>query len=184
MRLNELEIQIKNCKNCELWKSRINPVIGGGNINSNIMLVGEAPGAQEDIQGKVFVGPSGMLLDKMLTAIGLDRTKVYITNILKCRPPNNRNPLVGEKNACLEYLRQQFKIMRPSIIVLLGSVACKAILSQDFSIMRSHGKIIKKKGVIFIPTFHPSALLRDESKKPLAWHDLQVLQTLIQSTNL
>lgn len=184
MTINELVSQIKMCCKCELHQSRINVVVGGGNIHSNIMLIGEAPGAQEDKQGKVFVGPSGQLLDKMLSAIGLDRTKVYITNILKCRPPHNRNPLVQENNACMGYLREQFKIMRPKIIVLLGSIACKAIIAPDFSIMRHHGEIIERKGVFFVPTFHPSALLRDQSKKPLVWEDLKVLQRLITSNNI
>lgn len=182
MSIKEIEKEVRECKKCALYKTRINYVIGDGNIQSDIMLIGEAPGQQEDLQGKAFVGPSGKLLDKMLASIGLNRTKVYICNILKCRPPNNRNPLQDEKNACMDYLREQFKIMRPKIIVLLGSIACKAILSSDFSIMRHHGEVIEKKGVFFLPTFHPSALLRDVSKKKLAWYDLQVLQRLIEKS--
>lgn len=179
MTIEELENVIKYCEKCELYKTRKNYVIGDGNIHSDIMLIGEAPGEQEDIQGKAFVGPSGKLLDKMLASIGLDRDKVYICNIMKCRPPRNRNPYAGEIESCMDYLRHQFMIMRPKIIVLLGSVACKAIISSDFSIMRNHGKVIDKKGVLFIPTFHPSALLRDPTKKALAWHDLQNLQEQI-----
>ena len=177
----ELEIKIKSCRKCGLYASRNNPVIGGGNIDSCIMLIGEAPGEQEDKQGKVFVGPSGVMLDKMLASVSLDRTKVYICNILKCRPPHNRNPLPEEESACMDYLREQFKIMRPKIIILLGSVACKAIISPDFSIMRRHGEVIERKGVFFVPTFHPSALLRDESKKPLVYKDLQVIQKLLDT---
>ena len=179
MDIEELTKIINHCTKCELCKTRTNCVVGDGNIQSKIMLVGEAPGEQEDLQGKAFVGRSGRLLNKMLESINLDRTKLYICNILKCRPPKNRNPKPKEERACMDYLRDQFLIMRPKIILLLGSVACKAILSSDFSIMRQHGQVIEKKGVFFVPTFHPSALLRDPSKKQLTWNDLQVLKKLI-----
>ena len=179
MDIEELTKIINHCTKCELCKTRTNCVVGDGNIQSKIMLIGEAPGEQEDLQGKAFVGRSGMLLNKMLESINLDRTKIYISNILKCRPPKNRNPKQEEEQACIDYLRAQFLIMRPKIILLLGSVACKAILSPDFSIMRQHGQAIEKKGVFFVPTFHPSALLRDPSKKQLAWNDLQVLKKLM-----
>jgi uracil-DNA glycosylase family 4 len=117
----------------------------------------------------------------MLMSIGLDRSKVYICNIIKCRPPGNRNPARDEEDACMDYLREQYKIMRPKIVVLLGSVACKAVIKRDFSIMKNHGEVIKRSEVMFLPTFHPSALLRDPSKKILAWHDLQKLKRLIES---
>lgn len=178
MNINELEKLISNCRKCDLYKTRNNYVIGDGNINSDIMLIGEAPGKEEDKQGKAFVGPSGKLLDKILASIGLDRSKVYICNILKCRPPDNRNPHTEEQNACMDYLRHQFLIMRPKILILLGSIACKAIISPDFSIMRDHGKIIERKGVYILPTFHPSALLRDENKKILVWNDLKALNEI------
>lgn len=181
MSIDELKTQIENCKKCGLYSSRNNYVIGGGDINSDIMIIGEAPGEQEDIQGKVFVGQSGYVLDELLASIGLDRTKVYICNILKCRPPRNRNPFPEEINACMDYLREQFKIMRPKIIILLGSIACKAIISPDFSIMRRHGEIIERKGVYFVCTFHPSALLRDPSKKPLAFKDLEGIKKLLET---
>jgi len=184
MTIEELESAVKTCDKCGLYRSRKNCVTGGGNIASKIMLIGESPGEQEDIQGKVFVGPSGKLLDKMLASVGLDRTKVYICNILKCRPPKNRNPKPEEENACMDFLRRQFLIMRPKIILLLGSVACKAILDKDFSVMKSHGEVVEKKGVRFIPTFHPSALLRDPSKKILAWNDLKILKKLIEELNI
>jgi len=132
MNIEELTEIINNCKKCELCKTRTNCVVGDGNIKSKIMLIGEAPGEQEDLQGKAFVGKSGMLLNKMLESIGLDRTKIYICNILKCRPPKNRNPKPEEKRACMDYLREQFLIMRPKIILLLGSVACKTILLLTF----------------------------------------------------
>ncbi|MDD3946576.1 MAG: uracil-DNA glycosylase [Clostridia bacterium] len=180
MTIEKLEIEITNCRKCDLYQTRTRCVIGGGNLDSDIMMIGEAPGEQEDRRGEVFVGPSGVLLDKMLAAIQLDRTKVYITNILKCRPPRNRTPHSKEITACMDYLREQFKLMRPKVIILLGSVACKAILSPDFSVMRHHGEITERKGVYFLPTFHPSALLRDESKKPLAYKDLLNLKALLE----
>jgi DNA polymerase len=179
--IEELEESINSCKRCALCETRTKCVVGGGNINSKVMLIGEAPGMQEDLSGKAFVGASGKLLDKMLESIGLDRNKVYICNIVKCRPPKNRNPSQSEVNACMDYLRYQFLIMKPKIIVLLGSVASKSIISKDFSIMKNHGKIIEKKGIFFLPTFHPSALLRDETKKALAWSDLLILQELIKN---
>ncbi|MGI6701182.1 MAG: uracil-DNA glycosylase [Christensenellales bacterium] len=181
MTIEELTDIVNNCSKCSLYKTRTNCVVGDGNINSPIMLIGEAPGEQEDLQGKAFVGKSGMLLDKMLMSIGLDRSKVYICNIIKCRPPGNRNPARDEEDACMDYLREQYKIMRPKIVVLLGSVACKAVIKRDFSIMKNHGEVIKRSEVMFLPTFHPSALLRDPSKKILAWHDLQKLKRLIES---
>ncbi len=184
MKISKLEQQVKDCQKCELYKSRNNIVLGGGEVKSKIMLVGEAPGAEEDRQGKVFVGASGKLLDKMLSSIGLDRSKVYITNILKCRPPSNRNPRASEKDACIEHLREQYRIIQPKIIVLLGGIACKAILEKDFSLMRSHGEVTERKGTYFIPTFHPSALLRNANLKPLAYQDLKILRDLIAKENI
>lgn len=177
--MKDVEEAVKNCKKCMLYETRTNYVLGDGNLNSDIMIIGEAPGQQEDLQGRAFVGKSGKLLDKMLEAIHLDRNQVYICNILKCRPPHNRNPLQQEQNACMDYLRYQFLIMQPKYVLLLGSVACKAILEPSFSIMKNHGKIVERKGVVFVPTFHPSALLRDASKKQLAWEDLKVLRAKI-----
>jgi len=179
--IDNLEEIIKSCDRCQLCKTKKNYVISDGNISSNIMIVGEAPGKTEDETGKVFVGPAGQLLDKMLGSIDLDRNKVYITNILKCHPPQNRNPLPIEQEACIEYLRWQFKIMKPKVVVLLGSVACKAMINKDFAITKQHGKPIDIKGTIFLPTFHPSYLLRDPSKKKLAWQDLLVLKEIISN---
>ena len=178
--INELNDIINSCELCPLHKTKKNYVIADGNIDSDIMIIGEAPGQREDETGKVFVGPAGILLDKMLKAINLDSTKVYITNICKCRPPRNRNPLPEERDACKEYLRWQFKIMKPKIVVLLGSVASKTILNNNFKITKEHGKIVEKNGILFLPTFHPSYLLYDPSKKKLAWQDLQKLEELIK----
>ncbi|MCB9498760.1 MAG: uracil-DNA glycosylase [Bacillales bacterium] len=183
MRIEDIEDKVRVCRKCPLYKTRNKYVIGNGDLNSSIMFIGEAPGRQEDMQGKAFVGESGILLDKMLASVGLDRNHIYMSNVVKCRPPENRVPHKGEINACMDYLREQFLLMHPKIIVLLGSVAAKAIISPDFLVMKSHGEVIERKGVYFIATFHPSALLRDQSKKPLAWEDLKKLKKLIKEVN-
>lgn len=184
MDIGTLDRYVHGCTKCELCKTRTNIVLGDGNIEANIMLIGEGPGEQEDLTGVAFVGKAGQLLDKMLNAIDLDRTKVYICNMVKCRPPKNRNPKPEEIDACIDYLRMQYIIMKPKIVLLLGSIACKRILGEDFSIMRSHGIPVEKKGIIFMPTFHPSALLRDESKKKLAWQDLKKFKQILIDKNI
>ena len=141
------------------------------------MFVGEGPGQQEDLQGEPFVGPAGKLLDKMLASIGLDREKVYIANIVKCRPPGNRDPHDDEQEACMNYLRYQLMLVKPKIIVCLGRIAATAIIDKDFKITRQHGQWTERKGYWFIATYHPSALLRDESKKRPAWEDLKLIRT-------
>ena len=140
------------------------------------MFVGEGPGQQEDLQGEPFVGPAGKLLDKMLASIGLDREKVYIANIVKCRPPGNRDPHDDEQEACMNYLRYQLMLVKPKIIVCLGRIAATAIIDKDFKITRQHGQWTERKGYWFIATYHPSALLRDESKKRPAWEDLKLIR--------
>lgn len=182
--MQELQKHIDVCEKCKLCKTRRNAVLGDGNPQAKIMLIGEGPGEQEDLQGRAFVGKAGQLLDKMLAAIGLDRTNVYICNIVKCRPPQNRNPDAEEISACMDYLRHQFVIMRPKLIILLGSVAEKAIIDESFSVMRAHGVPVIRGGTTFIPTFHPAALLRDESKKALAWKDLLVAKKFIDDMQL
>ena len=184
MDIKELEEIVDNCTKCELAKTRTNTVTGDGNINSKIMLIGEGPGYQEDLTGKAFVGPAGKLLDKMLASIGLNRSMVYICNIVKCRPPQNRNPKPQEVEACMDYLRMQYKIMKPKAVLLLGSIACKNILDKDFSIMKEHGKERIIKDVIFMPTFHPSALLRNEDLKKPAWEDLKRFRTILEINGL
>lgn len=184
MDINELNQYVKNCTKCELYKTRTNTVIGDGNINSKIMLIGEGPGYQEDLTGTAFVGPAGQLLDKMLASIGLNREKVYICNIVKCRPPKNRNPKPKEIEACMDYLRMQYLIMKPKAVLLLGSIACKNILDKDFSIMKEHGKERILKDTIFMPTFHPSALLRNEDLKKPAWEDLKRFRTILEVNGL
>ncbi len=182
--LTELEKEIKNCTKCRLCKTRTNVVVGDGNIRAKIMLIGEGPGENEDLTGVAFVGKAGQLLDKMLLSIGLDRKSTYICNIVKCRPPKNRNPQPDEVAACMDYLRKQYLIMKPKAVLLLGSIACKNILGESFSIMRSHGKEEVKKGVIFMPTFHPSALLRNENLKKLAWEDLKKFRKILKEEKI
>ena len=164
------------CRGCRLCETRTNVVPGEGNIQADIMFIGEGPGRDEDLQGRPFVGRSGELLTRMIRAIGLEREQVYICNVVKCRPPQNRNPEPDEANACLNYLRAQVALVRPKIIVLLGKVACRYTLQAEISVMRDHGKWFERKGVWFIPTYHPSALLRDPSKKREAWDDFQKIR--------
>ena len=161
----KLEKSIQNCQKCKLYKTRKNIVFGIGNREADIMFIGEGPGADEDMQGEPFVGKAGKLMNMAFDAIGLKREDVYIANIVKCRPPSNRNPEDEEAAACLNYLRNQVILVKPKIIVLLGSVALKNILGKDYGITASRGKWVEKKGILYLPTWHPAALLRDESKK-------------------
>jgi len=171
----ELEQACNNCTKCKLCNNRQNVVIGTGNKNAKIMFIGEGPGADEDIKGIPFVGKAGKLMDKAFEGIGIKREEVYIANIVKCRPPNNRNPEYEEADSCREYLESQIKLVNPKIIVLLGSVALKNILGKEYGITSSRGKWIEKDGTKYLPTFHPAALLRDESKKIDFWKDLKKL---------
>ena len=169
----ELEEACNNCTKCKLCNNRHNVVIGTGNKNAKIMFIGEGPGADEDIQGIPFVGKAGKLMDKAFDGIGIRREEIYIANIVKCRPPNNRNPEDEEANSCKEYLESQIKLVNPEIIVLLGSVALKNILGKEYGITSSRGKWFEKDGIKYMPTFHPAALLRDETKKIDFWKDLK-----------
>ena len=162
----QLEETAKECKKCKLCQNRNNVVFGTGNRQASLMFIGEGPGADEDLQGTPFVGKAGKLMNMAFEAIGLKREEVYIANIVKCRPPGNRNPQDDEANACLDYLRTK-------IIVLLGSVALKNILGKEYGITASRGKWIERKGILYMPTWHPAALLRDESKKIDFIRDLQ-----------
>ncbi len=169
----ELEKACKNCTKCKLCNNRHNVVIGTGNKNARIMFIGEGPGADEDIQGIPFVGRAGKLMDKAFQGVGIKREEVYIANIVKCRPPNNRNPEYEEADSCKEYLESQIKLVNPEIIILLGSVALKNILGKEYGITSSRGKWFEKDGIKYMPTFHPAALLRDENKKIDFWNDLK-----------
>lgn len=171
----ELEEAIKNCNRCKLHKTRQNIVFGVGNRNADIMFIGEGPGADEDRLGEPFVGRAGRLMDMAFQAVGLNREEVYIANIVKCRPPANRNPEEDEANACLNYLRNQVMLVKPKIIVLLGSVALKNILGKEYGITASRGKWVERKGIKYMPTWHPAALLRDETKKIDFINDLKLV---------
>ncbi|MBQ4347429.1 MAG: uracil-DNA glycosylase [Firmicutes bacterium] len=163
-----------NCEKCALAQGRRNVVIGRGNPEADIMFIGEGPGEQEDIQGKPFVGAAGQLLDKILLAAGFDPEKdVYIANIVKCRPPGNRDPLPEEREACMNYLRYQFLLVRPKITVCLGRISAQAIIDPEFRITREHGLWFERKNCLFTATYHPAALLRDESKKRPNWNDFK-----------
>lgn len=162
---DELEEAIKGCNKCKLCKTRQNIVFGVGNREADIMFIGEGPGADEDLQGEPFVGKAGKLMNMAFDALAINRKEVYIANIVKCRPPGNRNPEQDEATACLDYLRNQVILVKPKIIVLLGSVALKNILGQEYGITASRGKWIEKRGIWYMPTWHPAALLRDETKK-------------------
>ena len=170
----ELEKSIVNCNKCKLAKGRTNIVFGVGNKNADIMFIGEGPGADEDKQGEPFVGKAGKLMNMAFDAIGLKREEVYIANIVKCRPPSNRNPEEDEAQACLNYLRAQVILVKPKIVVLLGSVALQNVLGKDFKITASRGNWIEKKGIFYMPTWHPAALLRDENKKIDFINDLKL----------
>ena len=171
------------CRQCPLAETRHHVVFGVGPQNAPIMLVGEGPGEQEDLQGIPFVGPAGQLLDDMLSLIGLSREKnVYIANIVKCRPPHNRDPLHTEQDACIGYLRNQVALLRPKIIVCLGRIAAQRLIDPGYKITREHGQWMEKAGIWMMAMYHPSALLRDPRKRPETFVDLKTLQAKIRET--
>ena len=171
-----LERECRQCRECSLCQTRNSVVFGVGNPQAEIMLVGEGPGANEDAQGIPFVGKAGQFLDDMLAIIGLDRTKVYIANIGKCRPPGNRDPLNVEQDACIGYLRRQIALIQPKIIVSLGRIAAMRLINDKFRITKEHGVWFDVNGVRMMAIYHPSALLRDPGKRPETFDDLKALQ--------
>ncbi len=175
-RLNEVEKEVAICKKCSLCNTRTHTVFGRGSENARILFIGEAPGESEDREGKPFVGAAGQLLDHYIDFIGLEEDDFYIANILKCRPPRNRDPLPEEEDACLPFLRKQVEILRPEIIVCLGRIAAKRIISPDFRITKDHGIWFHRGQQKIIATFHPSALLRDPAKKEAALLDFKKIQ--------
>lgn len=179
-RWEELEKRCQNCRECSLCETRTNVVFGDGSRTAEIMFVGEGPGAHEDEQGVPFVGKAGQLLDDMLAIIGLDRTMVYIANIVKCRPPQNRDPLGVEQDACIGYLRNQVALVKPKIIVCLGRIAAKRLIDADYRITRQHGQWVERNGVWMTAIYHPSALLRDVSKRPETFDDLLAIRAKIR----
>ena len=177
----ELEQTCLGCQKCALADTRHNVVFGVGPRNAEIMCIGEGPGEQEDLQGEPFVGRAGKLLDDMLELIDLSREKnVYIANIVKCRPPQNRDPLNTEQDACIDYLRAQVALIRPRIIVCLGRIAACRLIREDFKITREHGQWVQKSGVWMTAVYHPAAILRDPSKRPDSFLDLKAIQKKIQ----
>lgn len=168
----ELEQKCNRCTKCGLCKTRNHVVFGVGRRDADIMFIGEGPGEQEDLKGEPFVGAAGKLLDDMLSIIDLDRTNIYIANIVKCRPPMNRDPKDEEQDACIDYLKEQIELVKPQIIVCLGRIAAKRILDPDYRITREHGQWRCVDGVWMTAIYHPSALLRDFSKRPETFMDL------------
>lgn len=177
----ELEKSIIDCKKCKLCTGRTNIVFGTGNKKADLMFIGEGPGADEDREGEPFVGKAGKLMNMAFNGIGINREEVYIANIVKCRPPSNRNPEEDEANACIDYLRNQVMLVKPKVIVLLGSVALKNILGNEYGITASRGNWIERKGILYMPTWHPAALLRDENKKIEFWKDLKQVKEKMEN---
>jgi len=178
---DELEAACKCCTKCQLHETRTNVVFGVGNRNAEVLFVGEGPGENEDKQGEPFVGRGGKLLDDMLKIIGLSReTNIFIANIVKCRPPNNRDPHTTEKEACLNWLRSQYALINPKIVVCLGRIAAGELIGGDFKITRDHGKWFDKDGVKFMALYHPAALLRDPNRRPETFVDLKELERVIR----
>ena len=177
----QLEQACRSCQRCALADGRHNVVFGVGPRDAEVMCIGEGPGENEDLQGEPFVGRGGKLLDDMLELIDLDRSRnVYIANIVKCRPPQNRDPLNTEQDACIGYLRNQVALIRPKIIVCLGRVAAMRLIREDFKISREHGQWTEKSGVWMTALYHPAAILRDPSKRPVTFDDLKSLQSKIR----
>ena len=179
---DELKNQCLTCRACGLCKTRTNVVFGVGSQEADIVFVGEGPGEQEDLQGVPFVGAAGKLLDDMLRIIDLDRSNCYIANIVKCRPPRNRDPKEEEQEACIDYLRNQVALIRPKIIVCLGRIAAKRLIDPDYRITRQHGQWIERGGIWMTAIYHPSALLRDVGKRPETFDDLISIRDKIKET--
>ena len=175
----ELRETCLNCQACGLRRTCTQVVFGVGDPNAEVLFIGEAPGANEDQHGEPFVGRAGKLLDDMLAMIGLSRKNIYITNSVKCRPPENRDPLGEEKDACRGYLRQQVRLMKPKIIVCLGRISAMELIKPDFKISREHGQFFDRSGTLMMALYHPAALLRDPRKKPETFEDLKRLQEKI-----
>ena len=176
----ELQEKCSKCQKCSLCSTRTNVVFGVGAKDASIMFIGEGPGEQEDLKGEPFVGPAGKLLDEMLSIIDIDRSNCYIANIVKCRPPHNRDPFDEEQEACVGYLREQVALIQPKIIVCLGRIAAKRILYPDYKITQEHGTWIQRNGIWMTAIYHPSALLRDMSKRPDTFEDLLEIRRKLQ----
>ena len=180
MDLEELKRDCLSCRRCGLCETRTNVVFGVGVPDAEVMFIGEGPGEQEDLQGEPFVGRAGKLLDDMLELIDLDRGRIYIANMVKCRPPKNRDPLPEEQAACSDWLQSQIALIRPKIIVCLGRIAAMKYIREDFKISREHGQWTVKNGILTMAMLHPAALLRDPRKRPETFEDLKTLQQAIR----
>lgn len=173
----DLQSECLKCEKCELSKTRTQVVFGAGAPDAKVLFIGEGPGEQEDLTGVPFVGRGGKLLDKFLDYIELDREKdIFIANIVKCRPPKNRDPLPAEQEICIEWLRDQVRLMRPAIIVCLGRIAAQRLIEPDFKVTVQHGEFVEKGGIWFMGTFHPAATLRDPRRTPAAFEDFLKLR--------
>lgn len=177
----ELEKECSKCHNCGLCAERHHVVFGVGNPQADFMLVGEGPGEQEDLQGVPFVGPAGKLLDDMLSIIDIDRSKCYIANIVKCRPPHNRDPKPEEQDACVDYLKNQMALVAPKVVVCLGRIAAQRLIREDYRITKEHGTWQLIGNTWFTAIYHPSALLRDVSKRPETFDDLLSIREKLKS---
>ena len=185
MTLDELEIKCKNCTKCDLCEGRTNLVFGVGKKDADIMLIGEGPGEIEDLQGQPFVGRSGQLLDKFLASVDLSRDKnVYIANMVKCRPPKNRDPKPEEQDMCINWLREQFKIIKPKIIVCVGRISAQKLIDKNFKVTQQHGEFIDKNGTLFMGTYHPAAILRNPNNKEAAFGDWLALRDKINELGI
>ena len=176
-----LQAQCASCQKCQLGQTRTNSVFGVGPKDAEVMLIGEGPGQQEDLQGEPFVGPAGKLLDEMLCIIDLGRHNCYITNIVKCRPPMNRDPQESEQDACIGYLEQLIALLRPKIIVCLGRISAMRLIRPNFRITREHGQWTEKDGIQMTAIYHPSALLRTPEKRPETFRDLLQLREKVKA---
>ncbi len=204
MTLSELKNECLTCTKCELSNTRTNVVFGTGNANADVMFIGEAPGMNEDLEGTPFVGRSGKLLDGFLETIGLSRDDVYIANIIKCRPPENRDPTPKEQQLCIDYLRKQISLIKPKILVCLGRIAAQKIIGRSIMVTKDHGKffeksemfcekdemfceksemLFEKSSMLFLPTFHPAAILRNPKNKPLALEDFAIIEKKLEELN-
>ena len=184
MQWEELEQTCQACDRCQLCRTRHNVVFGVGPHDAKVMFIGEGPGEQEDLQGEPFVGAAGKFLDDMLSIIDLSRKNAYIANIVKCRPPGNRDPLEEEQLACVDYLRQQVALIQPKVIVCLGRIAATRLIRPDFRITREHGTWVERNGIWMTAMYHPSALLRDASKRPETFEDLLNIRQKLRQLNI
>ncbi len=179
-KLEKIKSSCLSCRACSLYETRTNIVFGRGSADADILFIGEAPGEKEDLSGEPFVGAAGKLLDKVLVEVGLNEESYYIANILKCRPPKNRDPKPEEEDACIGFLREQLSVIRPKIIVCLGRISAKRVIKEDFKITEEHGKFFKKGDFLITAVFHPAAILRDPRRKDQFTEDFQKISSLIK----